>query len=63
MNGDFELATKLIEVFRREAKELQSFNIHICHIIAASNVRIADSIQQLLDEHNPKKKKVTDRDV
>lgn len=60
MNGDFELATKLIEVFRSESERafIERGDLNL----ANSYERIADSIQQLLDEHNPPKKD-TDRDV
>lgn len=60
MNGDFELATKLIEVFRHEARRVHDREGYT--IVASSFHRIADSIQQLLDEHNPKKKE-QDRDL
>lgn len=57
MNGDYLLAERLIEVFRREAN-----HINATAASERSYNRIADSIQQLLDEHNPPKKE-TERDL
>ena len=52
MNGDYLLAERLIEIFRRENKRaFQDGQFEL----ANSYERIADSIQQLLDEHNPPK--------
>jgi hypothetical protein len=65
MNGDYLLAERLIELFRNEANMMENVGdkstndkFAIANLVAsASYRRIANSIQQLLDEYNPPKPK------
>lgn len=58
MNGDYLLAERLVEIFRKESREVSVPTAQRC-----SYKRIAKSIQRLLKEHNPPAKKPKERDL